>query len=243
MKKESDAIRSARIQVAGVIIAAIITVAVPSFVAFYKGCFNHESGSMVRTSGDSSTASATSGDQSNIYNIQGDMNIYGDEKIARSVTNNLIKPDPEKKEPWRIKHKGKILPLKEGIYYTEDLKPDTQISYMLKDRLIHVEYNASDGAKWYYVVNEKGDIVDYKFPIKLEEFDVIIPYGMELSRTTTPLQNGFRKIDVKLKWGKSISMIVDSNERLKQITVRGGARISRLKKTISPTLPKEESKN
>jgi hypothetical protein len=240
MKKEPVGIRSARIQAVAIIIAALITAL---FTAWYKGCFNPKPGNTVRTSGDSSPAIVASGEHGTIYNVQGNLNIYGDQDTAKAITDNLIKPDPKEKRPWQIRHKGKVFTLEEGKHYTYKFTSDIQIDYMLKNGLMHVEYVAPNGTRWYYVISQEGNIVDQKFPYKLEDFKVIIPEDLELSRKTTSLPNGFRKIDVKLKWGKSVSMVVDSNHKLKQLTIVGGARISPSKKTISPEMPKKENQN
>lgn len=160
----------------------------------------------------------------------------------KAVKNYIIKSESEKEPKFKIKHDGKIIIPEEGKIYTSQISDKSTVDFMVKDDVIHVNYTTPDGSKWYYVLDEKGNLVDQKIPYKLEEFQVVIPEGMELSRETIPLQNGFRQVRIKLKWGKSINMILDSQDKLKKLDIKGGADINYLEKTISPMLPQKAEK-
>lgn len=176
-----------------------------------------------------------------IYNIAGDAYFNNDiegAKNARKVITENIKADDNKK--IRAKdYSGKYINLEDGKFYTSVSKKGLRVNYMLKDNQIHVETISGDGKTSYYQFDREMNLIDYKFPYKLEEYEVIIPENLELKRTETLLKNDYSKVHVKLKWGGFVDMILDGGGRLQHITIKGdkyNKTISNKKKTITVKL-------
>lgn len=191
--------------------------------------------------------------------IAGD-SILGDKIEAENVT---IYADPEtakdvEKSIKRISHDGKNIRinvydresdkmkevvLAEGKSYSSYSKKGARIDYMRKEDKIYVEYTAP-GENWtaYYVTDFEGNLIDSKFPYDIKEYTVEIPEELELRRQENPLFNGWKHIHVDLKWDKSVDLIYDDNGALKQISIKGGARISHNAKKIIVLHPRQNKK-
>lgn len=156
------------------------------------------------------------------------------------MQNDIKKADSDKKKRLTFKIEGKEVIPEEGKFYTIDREGKSKISYMYKNNLIYMEYTTSDGIKGYYVIDEKGNLVENKFPYPLQEYTVQIPEDMVVHREEQELPNGFRKIHVVLKWDRSVDYILGSEGKLQQISIKGGAHVSHQRRVITPRRPEDD---
>ena len=146
------------------------------------------------------------------YNIAGDAHFYnqidGDENTRKAIKENINLDDNKK---IRVKDfSGKLIYLEEGKIYASKSRKGTKISYMLKDAQVHAEIIYRNGRTGYFLYDiEKSLTNSLKLPYELEEYKVIIPEDLELSRTKTQLNNGYLKVHIELKWAGFVDMIFD----------------------------------
>jgi hypothetical protein len=122
---------------------------------------------------------------------------------------------------------------KDGEIYEIITRTGSKLEYMVEDGKIYTDYTSADEKRIsYYVSDLQGNILDYKFPHKLEEYTVVIPSDFELRRSERPLPNGWKFIEVDLKWGGKVEMILDPRRKLQQVKIEGGCRTNHKLKTI-----------
>jgi hypothetical protein len=181
----------------------------------------------------------TTGPESPVYNIMGNVTIHNHSEISTEVAQNITEQDVGKGDELILRVRdsfGNMTRIKpvEGKIYTSYSPKGAKLEYMLKDGKIHVDYTSPDGkTKSYYVSDSKGNVVDYKFPYMLQEYTVIIPQDLELRRHEQIMPNGWKLIRVDLKWNGAVDMLLNNDNKLQQVSIKGGARVSHKRKTIT----------
>ena len=227
--------------------AAIIT-GICLIIAALIALFNRSPSRQSETSGDSSPAIVTTGPESPVYNIMGNVTVHNNSNIPTEIEKTITKEDLGKGDELVIRVRDssgeltKVTPVEGKIYTSYGLK-GAKLDYMLKDGKIHVDYTFPDGkTKAYYVTNSKGNLVAHKFPYKLQEYTVIIPQDLELTRHEQIMTNGWKLIHVDLKWNGAVDMLLDTDNKLQQVSIKGGARVSHKRKTITAGHPSKTKK-
>lgn len=172
-----------------------------------------------------------------VNNFNGPTTFNNSPEIAKSVNEVVTPPGKNNNNSWQIVSSGKQITPEEGKLYTHQFPDGGKVNYLLKDDKMHVEHLNPEGDNAYYVLDHDRNVDVRKLHHKLKEYTVVIPDGLEISRKTTALNNGYQQIRIELKWGKSIDMIFDSNKQLQWLHITGGSRINNNKKTITPKLP------
>lgn len=235
---KSVTIRAAWISAIAVIIAALIAV-VGNFII-------KQEGTQIKTEGGDSPVVVGNNNETTVqkidryYAIEGNVTFSNNNEVAGFVQDDIKKADSDKQKGLTFKLEGKEVIPEEGKYYTIEREVKSKISYMYKNGLVYVEYTNSDGIKGYYVIDDKGNLVENKLPYPLQEYTVQIPEDMVIRREVEALPNGFQKIHVVLKWGKSADYILDSEGKLQQISIKGGANVNNRSKVISPRSLEED---
>lgn len=176
-----------------------------------------------------------SGGQVNYFS--GPTTFNNNPEIAKSLKEVVTPPGKNNKNSWHAVFSGKQITPEEGKLYTDQFPDGAKVNYLLKDDKMHIEYLNPEGDNAYYVVDRDGNVDARRLLHQIKEYSVVIPDGLEISRKTTALNNGYQQIRIELKWGESIDMIFDSNKHLQWLHITGGTRIDNAEKTITPKLP------
>jgi len=180
------------------------------------------------------------------YNIAGDINIYDKtpdienlaetikKRTARDQANNLVVKG----------YSGNLVSPEEGKLYTSDAKSGAQVKYYFKNDKIYAEYITKDGeSKGYYELDSEGNLIDHKFPYDLREYELVVPQDLILKRDETTLSNGYKKVHMKLKWGRTVDMILDTDDKLRSLSIKGGpggTHVSHKRRTITVGIPSDQ---
>lgn len=89
-----------------------------------------------------------------------------------------------------------------GRFYETKTGPNTKFKYMMRDGWLHVEQHLEDGAIAYYEVNESGAVRNSRMPYPINEYRVVIPEELVLSRDSIDSSVGTHAIRTRLKWSK-----------------------------------------
>lgn len=89
-----------------------------------------------------------------------------------------------------------------GRFYQTKTGPNTGFKYMMQGGWLHIEQTLADGAVAYYEVNEAGSVRDMRLPYPIEEYRVVIPDDLVLSRETRSSEGGRHTVRTTLKWSK-----------------------------------------
>lgn len=89
-----------------------------------------------------------------------------------------------------------------GRFYETKTGPNTKFRYMMRDGWLHVEQTLEDGAVAYYEINEQGAVRNSRMPYPINEYRVVIPEQLVLTRERVPSQLGSHGIRTTLKWSK-----------------------------------------
>jgi len=188
---------------------------------------------------------------SDIYNIKNNINYYNSAPHEIKKTVNVV---PTNKTPKgnstnnkKIKTDDSInlqvfnstsgvmenVKPNEGKIYTTKTQTGEKFDYMVQDNKIYTDYTSPDEKmKSYFVFDPKGNVVDSKLPYDLNEYTVVIPPELELRRSESLMPNGWKSVHVDLKWGGRVDMVLDPNEKLQSVNIKGGVRINHKLKTF-----------
>lgn len=89
-----------------------------------------------------------------------------------------------------------------GRFYETRTGPKTKFKYMMRDGWLHVEQQLEDGAIAYYEVNEEGSVRNSRLPYPINEYRVLIPDELVLSKEQVASSIGTYAIQTTLKWSK-----------------------------------------
>ena len=87
-----------------------------------------------------------------------------------------------------------------GRFYETKTGENTSFNYMMRDGWLHIEQQLEDGAKAYYEVNENGSVRKSSLPYPIDQYRVVIPENLILSRERASSQVGTYAIKTELKW-------------------------------------------
>jgi hypothetical protein len=88
----------------------------------------------------------------------------------------------------------------QGRFYESPTTESGSFKLFSKDGWLHVEQTLSDGAIAYYEINEQGSVRNSRFPYPINEYRVVIPEALVLSREAVQSTLGNRAIKTTLKW-------------------------------------------
>lgn len=89
-----------------------------------------------------------------------------------------------------------------GRFYETRTGQTTKFKYMMRDGWLHIEQTLKDGAIVYYEVNEAGLVRNSRFPYPINEYRVVIPEELVLSKEYIQSSLGTHTIKTVLKWSK-----------------------------------------
>ena len=102
---------------------------------------------------------------------------------------------PELREAWTPET---------GRFYETKTGRNTAFKFMIRDGWLHIEQQLEDGAKAYYEVNERGSVRKSSLPYPINEYRVVIPENLILSREKVSSTVGTHAIRTHLKWSFGI---------------------------------------
>jgi hypothetical protein len=178
----------------------------------------------------------TRGGTTSVYNISGNATITNNMESTGYVKTLMENAATTAGGKLSVRdYSGNLVILEEGKMYTSRAPNGAKVDYMLKQERIHLEYISSNKEfTAYYVLDRDCNVIDSRFPYKLDEYSVRIPRDLELRRSATTLSNGYRMVDVQLKWGRSINLLYDQNGKLQQLSAKGGWTVSHEGRIIEP---------
>jgi hypothetical protein len=182
----------------------------------------HVQGSRTATVTDSSNVTIHQGDT---YNIGDNVVINNNDELAQRLNEtvkNSYTTDATDKPKIRVGDSGNWVYPEQGKTYTYDFPNGAKANYFFDGVTVFVEYVSAEGMSYgYYEVSPERERTHARLPHRLEEYNVVIPEKLELERKETLLPKGFVKIHVKLKWGRTVDMILDADSKLRQFSSKG----------------------
>jgi hypothetical protein len=112
-----------------------------------------------------------------------------------------------------------------------------KLRFFLQGSLLHVEQELPDGVIAYYVLDPNGNLIDQKFPYDISEYTIEFDPSLVLKTFKEPLNDGFTKETVSMKWGKTAIMVRDSKNRLTDIRIEKGSTVDHISKKIIVSAP------
>jgi len=90
----------------------------------------------------------------------------------------------------------------QGRFYETKTGERTKFKYMMRDGWLHIEQTLKDGAVAYYEVNEAGSVRNSNMPYPINEYRVVIPEDLILSKEKVTSELGTHAVKTTLKWSK-----------------------------------------
>ena len=88
--------------------------------------------------------------------------------------------------------KSDLQEIKPNGYYEKEFYGQ-KVRYYLDGKYLHIEHEPAEGVIGYYVLDEEGNMVDYKWPYPLEEYDLFINPELILKTSLEILPDGKKK--------------------------------------------------
>lgn len=120
-----------------------------------------------------------------------------------------------------------------GRFYETRTGANTKFKYMMRDGWLHVEQVLEDGAVAYYEVDESGSVRNSRMPYPINEYRVLVPEDLVLSKTKIPSNVGTHAIRTVLKWSKGTVTEHFVGEVFAGVDCGARCKIDQQKKTIT----------
>lgn len=137
---------------------------------------------------------------------------------------------------WPLQEDPPIGTLEENGYYEKDY-PSGKVRVFLQAGYVHIEQELRTGATAYYVSDFDGNLVNFQLPYSISDWTVEIDPTLILKRVEEILPDGCRKEVISMKWGKSTTLVWDSNNKLKDFHIEKGCRIDPIRRVFAIEVP------
>jgi hypothetical protein len=143
------------------------------------------------------------------------------DNLNKQLNNNLFYIDD-----------GDLKAIKSNGLYTKTIDGQN-FKYYLLDGLLHFEHEISENVIAYYIFDNKGNVLDQKFPYPIKDYEIVIDPLLILRQSKENIADNMIREVFTLKWGKKV--IVDRKEdgELVSFDIKNGAIINHQLKRIT----------